>query len=297
MKIGILGPSVPAPTFSVIVPTYGRPAQLRACLAAIARTDWPRNDLEVIAVDDGSPTSVESIAPEFQDRLCLAVVRQRNAGPSAARNAGAALARGRLLAFTDDDCEPSPRWLPALAARIEESPCAAGGCTWNGLSANVYAEASQLLTTQGYLHHNPDPSQATFLATNNFALPAAMFQAIGGFDASFRSAAYEDREFCERLLRRGFTMSYVPEAVVSHRHILSLRTFWRQHFVYGQGAFRFYQPPRERAAARIGGGLPRYYTGLAAAVLKGDHPFSLSLLVTLSQVASAAGWLRERTRV
>ncbi len=156
----------------MIVPTFGRPTQLRACLEAIARTEWPRNNLEVIVVDDGSPKSVESLVPEFNCRLRVVIVRQPNGGPSVARNTGAALARGRLLAFTDDDCEPSPQWLPALAARLSQSECAAGGCTRNGLSGNLYAEASQLLTSQSYLHHNPDPARPAFPATNNLAFPA-----------------------------------------------------------------------------------------------------------------------------
>jgi GT2 family glycosyltransferase len=50
-------------------------------------------------------------------------------------------------------------------------------------------------------------------------------------------AAGEDREFCDRWLRHGYRMAYVPKATVYHAHELTFCTFWRQHFGYGRGAF------------------------------------------------------------
>lgn len=99
-----MGPMVgsAAPLFSVVVPTHQRPDRLAVAVASILaqRID----DLEVIVVDDASP---EPPAP-FDDPRVRIVVRPVNGGPGAARNTGAAAARGRYLAFLDDD----DRWTP-----------------------------------------------------------------------------------------------------------------------------------------------------------------------------------------
>src|SRR3712207_1403127 len=94
------------PFFSVIVPTYERPAQLAACLGALARLDCPAASFEVIVVDDGSAAAPGRRLDEFRDLLDVRLLTQANAGPAAARNRGASEARGSFLAFTDDDCAP-----------------------------------------------------------------------------------------------------------------------------------------------------------------------------------------------
>jgi len=87
---------------SVIIPTYNRrelvQRALRSVLAQTRRVD------EVIVVDDGSTDGTgEALAAAFGDRIVY--LRQSNAGVSAARNRGLALARGRYLALLDSDDE------------------------------------------------------------------------------------------------------------------------------------------------------------------------------------------------
>src|SRR5262245_32282371 len=101
--------------FSVVVPTYNRPAQLARCLGALAALDYPRERFEVIVVDDGGTCDVKAVVDPFREQLNMTLVQQRNAGPAAARNAGVAAARNDLLAFTDDDCAPHREWLRQLA--------------------------------------------------------------------------------------------------------------------------------------------------------------------------------------
>ena len=57
----------------------------------------------MIVVDDGGPTPLDPVVAPFRTQVSLTLIRQRNAGPSAARNAGAERASGEYLAFTDDD--------------------------------------------------------------------------------------------------------------------------------------------------------------------------------------------------
>jgi len=285
--------------FSIVIPTYGRPRQLAACLQAIAQLRYPRERFEAIVVDDGSGLSLDPAVDPVRDRVDVTLLRQPHAGAAAARNTGAAGAGGRLVAFTDDDCAPAEDWLGKLEARFAGAPDAMiGGRTVNALTANPYAMASQLVVDAGFAHLNGDPERARFFTASNLALPLDGFRAVGGFDASFVTS--EDRELCGRWEARGGRLIFAPEALVRHAHELTFGGFWRQHFHYGRGAFLMQQ-----ARARHGWSQfrpdPSYYLRLLR------HPFGraprtravqLSALLLLAQSASATGlvaeWLRSR---
>src|SRR5262245_12934782 len=128
------------PTLSVIIPTRDRPGRLRECLEALSRQAPPPDAWEVIVVDDGTPDPerVAAVVAEFRGHLDVQLFAQAHAGPARARNFGASRARFTHLAFTDDDCLPSPRWLSALASAFERTPGAVlGGRVLNGLAANA----------------------------------------------------------------------------------------------------------------------------------------------------------------
>jgi GT2 family glycosyltransferase len=228
-----------ASSFSIVIPSYSRPAQLADCLAALRRIDYPRDSVEVIVVDDGSSPPLDPVTEAFRPELNLTSVRQANAGAAAARNAGAARATGEFLAFTDDDCLPEPGWLRELAQVLTAAPeCMVGGATLNGAGENLCSATSQLIVDVVYRYYNANPNQARFLASNNLALSAKEFREIGGFNPAFRAA--EDRELCDRWLHRGRRIIYHPAARVRHAHILGVRSFCRQHFHYGRGAERYH---------------------------------------------------------
>ena len=110
------------PFFSIIVPTFDRQEPLAACVQAMRRLDYPRNRFEIIIVDDGSPVPMMVSGHHLQDDGTITVLRQLNAGPASARNKGAQHARGDILAFTDDDCTPTPQWLRELAQSFTDVP-------------------------------------------------------------------------------------------------------------------------------------------------------------------------------
>jgi glycosyltransferase involved in cell wall biosynthesis len=283
------------PSVSVVVPTLDRPRRLACCLEALASLDYPAPRLEVLVVDDGGREPLAAVVAPFTERLSLTLHRQRNAGPAAARNAGAARAGGEILAFTDDDCEPSPDWLRILVDRLRNMPgSAAGGRTANGLPGNLYSSASQLIVDLVYSYYNADPANGRFLTANNLALWADGFRSLGGFDERFRTS--EDREFCDRWRHSGRHLQYVPEAVVYHSHHLTFGDFWRQHLGYGRGAFRY-----SRARARRGSGglladmgfqlrLPG--TAAAAVVAHAPRRGTTAGLLLLWQAANVLGYGR-----
>ena len=96
------------PLISVIIPTYNRSRELRLCLEGFANQTAPREQFEVIVVDDGSAENMVQVCGAFQDRVDIVFIRQENRGPSAARNTAIARARAPYLLLYDDDLRPFP---------------------------------------------------------------------------------------------------------------------------------------------------------------------------------------------
>lgn len=287
-----------APAASVIVPTCNRPTRLPAVLAALARQSPVPGGFEVVLVDDGSDPPLDPNNLGDPPGLDVRRLRTANRGPAAARNLGARHARGRILAFTDDDCEPDPGWLGGLARRhaLATAATIVGGSTVNRLTANPFATTSQNLITIGYAHYNRDPDRARFFASNNMSVPREEFLRLGGFDERFRTA--EDRDLCDRWQHSGRTLTYAPECVVRHAHEMGLGGFLRQHFAYGRGARRFHV---ERLRRQGGGGIVEwpYYRDLFASLVPpaGRHATpALALSLLAAQVANLLGFCAEAWR-
>jgi len=270
-----------------VIPTRDRPDQLAQCLVALAQLAPPDGSFEVVIVDDGSSPPIDSVLASAPSELVLEPVRAGGGGPARARNAGAAAARGRYLAFVDDDCRPEPEWLRAMERRfaLDGGTCI-GGLIVNALPGNACSSASQLLVD--FLYETFESPSVRFFCSNNLCVPAAEFLAQGGFDVAFPLPAGEDRDFCSRWQEAGGGMTFAPEAVVLHAHPMSLRGFWRQHFRYGRGAYHFHA----RRASRTGGPLRveplRFYANLFQFPFHKLRPLRAALISSLFLVAQAA---------
>ena len=286
------------PDFSIVVPTYRRPDALHACLTALAALDPSGPTHEVLVVDDGGTSVPDAVVEPFRGQLELTVLRQPHAGPAAARNAGIRVARGRWIAFTDDDCTPAPGWLAGFARRLADLPDhGVGGRTVNQFARSTFCTAQQLLV--GYLSRVPRRGERTpgFFPSNNLAFPADALRALRGFDETFRFAAGEDRDLCNRWIASGRRLAEAPHAVVRHGHALGFGDFCRLHHRYGRGARHFHRKVAQRAGTRVRLEPASFYTGLLLAPLGTAPPWrapQLCAALILSQVCHTTGWAAER---
>lgn len=283
-----------APIASIIIPTRSRPRKLWLCLAALSR-NGEAIPKEVIVIDDGSPpklsVEIDSLAGTAGARL----LRHPRAGPAAARNRGAAEARGRLLIFLDDDCQPRSGWLEAIVREFESgNAILAGGPILNGAKANLFAEATQLLVDYVSRVSINAGLAWGFMPSCNLAISRESFDRLGGFDESFSFAGGEDREFFARALRQGLETRFVKEAAVCHFHEMNLATYFQQHIRYGRGAVLYRQ---RLTACHDTLHVPlRWYIGLLKIPFDGRklaQAVPLALLLALAQFASGIGAARQ----
>ena len=290
----------PAPIVTVVIPTHGRTAALDACLGALSAQRLGTDRFDVVVVDDGGPEALDCVIDRHRPVLHVALHRQRRSGPAVARNAGAARARGTLLAFTDDDCLPGSGWLEAMVAAVARSPDSIiGGRTINALAANPYAEASQALLAYLNSEGRRRGGQLPFVSSNNLAVARSTFEALGGFDDSFRRAGGEDRDLCERGRALGRPLVYERAAVVRHAHSMGLHGFLQQHFEYGRGARRLHEARVRRDGPPLRMQPPGFYASMLREPfrrLPARRAVPAAALIALSQGSTAAGFLTESIR-
>jgi glycosyltransferase involved in cell wall biosynthesis len=285
--------------FSIVIPTYNRPAHLRRCLEAITRLRYPRSEFEVVVVDDGSePPAAEVFAP-FEGNLTLRSMRLRQGGPARARNAALAVALGEYVVFTDDDCQPDPGWLEAFDAVFVARPDAgAGGHIVDAPENNIFGRSSQLLVRYLYKYGESSTALPRFFCGNNLAFPRLGLAAFQGFSEGYPLAAGEDRDLCYRWSQQR-DLLFAPSAIIAHHQDLNFTGFLRQHVRYGRGAFHFWEQRKMRGELRRSVAPLDFYTGMLLfplRQLRAPESVGVAVLIALSLAANAAGYFAEKRR-
>jgi GT2 family glycosyltransferase len=241
----------PSPRVSVVVPAFEADAgRLLSLCESVQRQTLP--ELELIVVDDGS-ASPPSLPGDPRFRL----VSRGHAGPAAARNAGAALARGDILFFTDADCALAPGALAAARAALERADLSAGETVtrprspFGRLVALLGYPGGGLLGFRRVWRVGPDGSTDSASGCN-LAMKREVFERLGRFDPSFPVAGGEDTVLARTAAGAGLRIVFTPEQLAFHPGRESLGAFLRWHLVRGRGSFH------------IARRLPRLMTSFAA---------------------------------
>lgn len=222
------------PRFSVVIPCFNSAETIDATLASLASqtlTDW-----EAICVDDGSSDGTLACLEQHAraDRR-IRVLRQQNAGPSRARNAGVATATGRYVAFLDADDLWLPGKLASVAAVFGARPEALGvfgrisffrsGAPTDATTSTVRTGPTQLISVIG---ENP------VCTLSNLTVERRRFQDAGGFDEEMRFS--EDLEWLIRVVAAGEIIVGTNELHVRYRtsegglsaDLIAMHSGWRR---------------------------------------------------------------------
>lgn len=219
-------PVADEPEVSIVVPALDQWAYTSACLASIgAHTDPQQTPYEVIIADDGSTD--ETLKAEKLFPGVRRIRTERNLGFVGNCNFAAAQARGKYVAFLNNDTQVQPGWLHHLVdifrtrrdAAIAGSKLVypdgglqeAGGIVWRSAGAMNYGR-------------NKDPALAPFCYVKEcdyvsgacLLVRADFFRACGGFDARFEPAYYEDTDLAFQARKAGLKAYYQPASIVVH---------------------------------------------------------------------------------
>ncbi len=217
---------------SIIIPTFNAAATLAECLEACQRQTHPA--IEIIVADDGSTDTTPDIAQRFGVRYA----RQENRGPAAARNAGARIASGDVLVFTDSDCVPEPDWLETLLAGFTDTSVAGVGGSYG--IRNESSLLARIVHEEIVLRHHRFRDVVDYLGSFNVAYRRNAFEAAGGFDESFAQASGEDNDLAYRLHDNGGVLRFVAGARVAHYHPTRLLPYLRTQMRHGFWRMRLY---------------------------------------------------------
>lgn len=201
---------------SVVVPVRNAAGTLPKLLDSLADQSF-EGGYEVVIADNGSTDGSVIVAQEHP--LQPRVVSEPRSGSYAARNAGLAVAQGRLVAFTDADCVAEPGWLHAGVAALEDAHLAGGRVE---VLVSHRATVWERLDAGHYLDQRRNVEQEDFAATANMFARRSALEQLRGFASDLRSGG--DRELCRRALDTGMRLAYAHESVVWHHP----RATWRQ---------------------------------------------------------------------
>lgn len=206
-------------SLSVVIPVRNGERTITACLNALSSQSLCPD--EVIVVDNGSTDETVTRVKEWSlthGALQMQLAFEGKRGPSAARNRGARLAKGRILVFLDADCVAPSDWLQTISKQIRGGCDAVGGPYQGHPSLPAierYAAMSWFFGTSGETFDCSHPFIFRFLLGGNMALLRAHWERIGGFNEALTVG--EDLDFSFRLKREGATIRILPSLAVVHQ--------------------------------------------------------------------------------
>lgn len=187
---------VPAPTISVVLPTYNRAQVLPRAMRSVL--DQSYGDLELIIVDDASSDGTEQIVRSFDDPRIRYFRHEQNRGAPAARNLGAREARGRLIAFQDSDDD----WLIGKLEKQMATLAVSGGadvvfCAFirSGDGRRQRVPGPGLQVRDGNLL--PQLLHENFVSTQTLLITRELLDEVGGFDETL--GRFQDWDLAIRL--------------------------------------------------------------------------------------------------
>jgi mycofactocin system glycosyltransferase len=220
------------PFVTVIIPTKDRQSDIAECLESVFSQDYPKHRIEVIVIDDGSKDGTGNLASMFP---CKLLSHQKSRGQSYCRNLGAREANGEILAFLDSDCVAGTTWLKEIVTYFQwDQVGAVGGYVDSYFATSPldrYEEVYSPLNMGKRVLYDTEADSTFYVPSCNILVRRKAFLETGGFNDNMDLG--EDVDFCWRLRKRGYTLLYVPQGSVTHKHRNGLPMLLKRRADYG----------------------------------------------------------------
>ena len=225
------------PYFSVIIPVYNRPDEVRELLESLSKQTL--KDFEVLLIEDGSVNRCDTVAQEFDKDLNICYFYKENSGRSLTRNYGMERASGEYLIFFDSDCIIPERYFEIVKARLEEDyvDCFGGPDAAHTSFSNLQKAISYSMTsffTTGGIRGGKKGMEKFTPRTFNMGFSKEVYKRVGGFKDMFGD------DLSLRIQKAGFHTVLIRDAFVYHKRRVSFRSFYRQVSVFGRARVDLY---------------------------------------------------------
>jgi glycosyltransferase involved in cell wall biosynthesis len=225
---------------SVVVPVYNAEKTIGKCLKSLLNQKI-RKSYEIIVVDDGSTDNSEGEIKKAAGRAktgLVRLVRQANAGPSKARNAGAKSANGNIICFTDSDCEPDGNWLEEMTKPFDNPAVMGVQGAYRTRQREMIARFAQAEIEERY-ERMERAEKIDWIGSYSAAYRKEVFK-DGGFDESFPKASGEDPELSYRVSKQGKEIVFNRNAVVYHQHPAGLIDYLKKKYTHAFFRIKLY---------------------------------------------------------
>ncbi|MDE6573869.1 MAG: glycosyltransferase [Muribaculaceae bacterium] len=221
------------PRFSVIVPVYNRPQEVKdLCDSLLLQTD---RNFELIIVEDGSTEPCRNEVEAAVARgLDAKYFYKENEGRSIARNYGIEKAVGDYFVFFDSDCVIPPDYFKIVSCELDKNPCDCYGGpdaaheSFSDTQKAINYSMTSFLTTGG-IRGGKVRLEKFVPRTFNMGYSRAVYEAVGGFREMFS----EDIDMSTRIRNGGFKTELLRDAYVWHKRRIDFKKFLRQVYVFG----------------------------------------------------------------
>ncbi len=275
---------------SVIIPTYNRIEILKETLSAYNNQNLSSDLFQVIVIDDGSTDNTFDYLKNNKNFFDyeLKIFRQKNSGPNSAREKGIFNADYPLLLITGDDMIPDKNFLEEHLkhhAKYPDENCSVlGFIDWH---PDIKLDSfKKYITSEGGEQFSfediKDEEEVTyhFFYTSNISFKKSFINELDYiFDKDFTYPAYDDLELGVRLWERGLRILYNKNAIVYHKHNITIDSFANRSYNSGRMGWIYYnkQPAEKLVKKLIINCLNNYKTHL-------DKGFQESLLETSNEI-------------
>jgi len=200
------------PFVDVIIPHLDDHERLAICLELLSQQSYPADSYRILVVDNGSRRPVDDVVARFP-RASAAFEGERGCG--SARNRGACLTHGDILAFTDSDCRPDPDWIlnGVRHLAIGSSIDIVGGDIPVFCADAANPTDVELFDKVFGFEQKRYVTQKKFSAGANILVPRKVFEAVGPFR---NGTMPEDLEWGRRAVSLGYRIGFACDVVVRH---------------------------------------------------------------------------------
>lgn len=220
---------------SIVIPAFNAGRSIPKAIQGCLDQDYPKENLEIIVVDDGSTDDTRKIVQAYP----VIYIAQRNQGPAKARNTGWIQAKGDIICFIDSDCIPERNLISKLTENYTSDEIGAVGGSYG--IANIQSLLADCIHREIVYRHSRMLQNVQALGSYNLSVRKSVLEEIGGFNEEYKMASGEDNDLSYRILKKHYLLIFDKDAIVFHYHPDKLVKYLKSQFWHGYWRVKLYR--------------------------------------------------------